>query len=66
MYNKIRELLIRITALEDKMEEVLRKQQEQVVVYLKDGRVRIIKALNQAHDVAETGDLELDAGQQAA
>lgn len=48
------------------MEEVLRKQQEQVVVYLKDGRVRIIKALNQAHDVAETGDLELDAGQQAA
>ena len=50
MNDKIRELLIQITALEDEIEEVLRKQQEQVVVYLKDGRIRIREELNQAHD----------------
>jgi len=55
MNDKIRELLIQITTLEDEIEEVLRKQQEQVVVYLKDGRVRIREELNQAHDLLKQG-----------
>jgi len=55
MNDKIRELLIQITALEDEIEEVLSKQQEQVVVYLKDGRVRIREELIQAHEALKQG-----------
>jgi hypothetical protein len=55
MNDKIRELLIRITALEDEIEDLLRKQQEQVLVYLQDGRYRIRDELDQAHRLLRQG-----------
>ena len=55
MNDKIRDLLIQITALEDEMEELLHKQQEQVLVYLKDGRYRIREELDEAHRKLKQG-----------
>ena len=55
MSDKIRDLLIQITALEDEMEELLHKQQEQVLVYLKDGRYRIREELDEAHRKLKQG-----------
>lgn len=49
MNEKIRELLIQITGLEDEIEELLRRQRQQVLIYLKDGSYRIREELDQAH-----------------
>lgn len=49
MNDKIRELLIQITTLEDEIEAILHKQREQVLVRFKDGKFRIREELEQAH-----------------
>lgn len=49
MNDKIREILIQITDLEDEIETILHRQREQVLVHFKDGKVRIREELEQVH-----------------
>ena len=49
MNDKIRELLIQISDLEDEIEDILHTQREQVLVHLKDGKIRIREELELAH-----------------
>jgi len=55
MNDKIRELLIQITSLEDEIEDILRQQEEQVLIHLKDGRIRIREELEDAHRLLKQG-----------
>ncbi len=55
MNEKIRELLIRISSLEDEVEVLLREQQNQALHYLEDGKIRIKREVDEAHKLLKKG-----------
>lgn len=55
MNDRIREILIQITELEDEIEETLKKQQEHFLYHFIDGKVRFEKEIEEAHKRLKSG-----------